>query len=44
MTYATFKYEGRGGRKMADSGYTFKYTFKEALADWFDDNDKQGLQ
>lgn len=32
------------GKRMADSGYTFKYTFKEALEDWFNDNDKKGLQ
>ena len=32
------------GKKMAESGYTFKYTFKEALADWFEDNDSKGLQ
>lgn len=32
------------GRKLADCGYRFKWTFEEALADWFADNDKQGLE
>ena len=32
------------GRKMASSGYQFKYTFEEALADWFADNKKQYLE
>lgn len=26
------------GRKLASSGYTFKWTFEEALADWYGDN------
>lgn len=26
------------GKKMASSGYQFKWTFEEALADWFNDN------
>lgn len=26
------------GKKMKDSGYQFKYTFEEALGDWFKDN------
>ena len=32
------------GKKMASSGYQFKYTFEEALADWFDDNDRKCLE
>lgn len=31
------------GQKLAASGYKFKYSFEEALADWFKDNDEQGL-
>lgn len=26
------------GKKMKESGYQFKWTFEEAIADWFDDN------
>lgn len=26
------------GKKLAASGYPFRYTFEEALADWFGDN------
>ena len=29
------------GKKLADSGYHFHYTFEEAIADWFKDNDNQ---
>lgn len=32
------------GKKLANSGYKFKWTFEEALADWFVDNDRQGLK
>ena len=32
------------GKKMANSGYTFKYTFEEAIADWFHDNDDKCLE
>jgi len=32
------------GKKLAESGYNFTWTFEEALADWFEDNDKQYLQ
>lgn len=32
------------GKHLAESGYDFKYTFEEALIDWFDDNDRTGLQ
>lgn len=32
------------GKKLADSGYKFHYTFEEAIADWFNDNEKQCLK
>jgi hypothetical protein len=32
------------GKKLAASGYSFKYSFEEALADWFADNDKKELK
>lgn len=32
------------GKKMANSSYRFKYSFEEALTDWFNDNDGQGLE
>lgn len=32
------------GKKMAESGYQFKYSFEEALEDWFEDNNKLGLE
>jgi len=32
------------GKKLAESGYPFKWTFEEALADWFEDNERQCLQ
>lgn len=32
------------GKKMAESGYKFKWTFEEALNDWFEDNDRKGLR
>lgn len=32
------------GKKMASSGYQMKYTFEEALADWYDDNKKKCLE
>ena len=32
------------GKKMASSGYKFKWTFEEALADWYDDNKQQCLE
>ena len=32
------------GEKLKNSGYQFKWTFEEALEDWFEDNDKKGLQ
>ena len=31
------------GQKMLDSGYKFKYTFEEAIKDWFADNGNNGL-
>lgn len=32
------------GKKLADSGYKFTYTFDEALADWFADNGNKCLE
>ncbi len=32
------------GKKLATSDYTFHYTFEEAIADWYKDNDYQCLQ
>jgi len=32
------------GKKMANSGYLFKYTFEEALADWYNDNGNMYLE
>lgn len=32
------------GKKLADSGYHFHYTFEKAIADWFKDNDNQYLK
>lgn len=32
------------GKKMKESGYQFKYTFKGALVDWYNDNNKEGLE
>ena len=32
------------GKKMANSGYQFKWTFEEALADWFNDNRARCLE
>ena len=32
------------GKKLAASGYKFKYSFEEAIADWFEDNQKMYLQ
>lgn len=32
------------GKKMASSGYQFKWTFEEALADWFIDNKERYLE
>lgn len=32
------------GTKLATSGYTFKYSFEEAIADWFEDNNKRCLE
>ena len=31
------------GKKLAESGYRFKWTFEEALADWYADNGGNGL-
>ncbi len=32
------------GKKMANSGYQFKYTFEEALTDWYNDNNMKCLE
>jgi len=32
------------GEKLAKSGYQFKYSFEEAITDWFIDNDKKYLK
>ena len=32
------------GEKLKNSGYKFKWTFEEALKDWFEDNDKKWLK
>lgn len=32
------------GKRLAENGYDFKYTFEEALKDWFEDNDRRELQ
>ncbi|MDR1556376.1 MAG: NAD-dependent epimerase/dehydratase family protein [Tannerellaceae bacterium] len=32
------------GKKMAASGYRFRYTFEEAVRDWYNDNSNQCLQ
>lgn len=31
------------GKKLAECGYKFKWSFEEALEDWFEDNDRKGL-
>ena len=31
------------GSKLKNSGYDFKWSFEEALNDWFEDNEKEGL-
>lgn len=32
------------GEKLKNCGYQFKWSFEEALADWLEDNDRQGLK
>ncbi|MDR2406595.1 MAG: NAD(P)-dependent oxidoreductase [Bacteroidales bacterium] len=32
------------GKKMAESGYKFRYTFEEAIRDWYKDNDDKCLE
>lgn len=32
------------GKKLAQSGYTFKFTFEEAITDWYKDNNNEYLQ
>lgn len=31
------------GKKLADSGYKFKYSFEESFKDWYNDCDRKGL-
>ena len=31
------------GEKLKNCGYQFKWSFEEALEDWFEDNDRKGL-
>ena len=32
------------GEKLKNCGYQFKWSFEEALSDWFEDNDRKGLK
>nr|WP_297658899.1 hypothetical protein [uncultured Prevotella sp.] len=32
------------GEKLKNSGYKFKWSFEEALEDWFEGNDRKGLK
>ena len=32
------------GEKLKNCGYQFKWSVEEALADWFEDNDRKGLK
>ena len=32
------------GKKLKESGYQFKWTFEDALKDWFEDNNKLCLE
>ena len=32
------------GEKLKNCGYQFKWGFEEALADWFEDNDRKWLK
>lgn len=32
------------GKRLAESGYTFHYSFEEAIKDWYKDNDSKGLK
>ncbi len=32
------------GKKLASSGYNFRYTFEEAVRDWYDDNEHNSLK
>ena len=32
------------GKKMKESGFQFKWTFEEAIKDWFEDNGKKYLE
>ena len=35
---------GPPGERCFLQGYQFKWSFEDALADWFEDNDRQGLK
>ena len=32
------------GKKLAESGYQFQFTFEEAVRDWYKDNDNRFLE
>ena len=32
------------GKKIKESSFEFKWTFEEAIKDWFEDNDKKYLE
>lgn len=32
------------GKKLAENGHKFKWSFEEALNDWFEDNQREGLK
>jgi hypothetical protein len=31
------------GKKMAETGYKFRYTLEESIRDWFEDCNREGL-
>ena len=41
--FAIFCGMGPLGERCFLQGYQFKWSFEKALADWFEDNDRQGL-
>jgi hypothetical protein len=42
--FAIFCGMGPLGERCFLQGYQFKWSFEKALADWFEDNDRQGLK
>ena len=42
--FAIFCGMGPPGESFFLQGYQFKWSFEEALADWFEDNDRKGLK